>query len=427
MLEQFRRPAVVAGVKGTLRCCQRFVRTAGQFDIALAGRHRRQLVQVRRIRVVPAHVVLVHGPGVVAHRAVIAAHVQMVLQGFGQRDRLCHFGTVQAGVDQAHGLVMNELVGVALLGDEITDAFLAPDRPVVLVEHHFRFAHPLQRLVHVVGPLQGITHLGTAHRVNVVQGLAHHLGTIEGFQIRQRKDEFRWCFAAGHVVKDETHTVEQQLLHRLVHQQIRFQNTDPAIGHRLAQAVIDQALGVARQETAVHIAGAAPHRRPHQDVLAGGLFHEAQRRHHRHLARDHLLGADHTQRATKVVDVAVRENDGGYRLVAQVLTGKGHGRGRSLARRQCVHHNPSGLALDQRQVRQIKTAYLPDAISHLEQPDVVIQHRLAPQTRVHGRRCRALDEGKSVEVPDDGARCIPDLTFGCGDETAFGISKGRCV
>ncbi|WP_413914602.1 hypothetical protein [Candidatus Skiveiella danica] len=120
--------------------------------------------------------------------------------------------------------------------------------------------------------------------------------------------------------------------------------------------------------------------------------------------------------------MAVGEHDGGHRLVAQVLAGKGQRRGRAFAGGERVHHDPAGLAIDERDVPDVEAAQLVHAIRHLEQAELGIQHRVAPQAWVDGGRRLALDELVGVEVDQHGGAVGgQDLAFGPRDEAAPGV------
>ena len=294
----------------------------------------------------------------------------------------------------------------------------------MLVEDDLDFRRPAQRLVEVRRPLQRVAHFGTAQGVEVVQGVTHHLGAAERLELRQVEDELGRRLAVGHVVEDECASVDLYFLPGLVDHDRRRQDAHAAVGHGLSEAVVDQALGVARQVLAVHVHRAAAHRRGHHQVLAGGFLHEADGCHHGHAALPGFLGGDHSQGPAEVIDMAVREDDARHRLVAQMLPCEGHRGSGVLARGGGVDHDPAGLALDQREVGQVEAAQLPDAVGHLEQADLVVQQRLAPQAGVDRGRSRALHEGEAVVVPDEVALHIPDLARGRGDEAALGVGKG---
>jgi hypothetical protein len=106
-----------------------------------------------------------------------------------------------------------------------------------------------------------------------------------------------------------------------------------------------------------------------------------------------------------------------------MLAGKCHGGGGGFFGGERVHHDPAGFALDQRDVGQVEPAQLVNAVHHLEQADLVVQQRLAPQAGVDGGRCSAFHEGIAVKVPNDCACSIFDLPGGRRNEAPFGVCK----
>ncbi len=110
-----------------------------------------------------------------------------------------------------------------------------------------------------------------------------------------------------------------------------------------------------------------------------------------------------------------------HRLVAEVLAREGQRRGGTLARRQSVDDDPAGLAFDQRHVGDVEAAQLVDAVGDLEQADLCVQHRMAPQAGVDGGRRGAVDELEGIEVDQYRAVCADDLAFGPGDEASLGV------
>ena len=80
VLERRGDEAVFALVEVGLRTLQDRVFSAHVLDVLLRRRFRRQVVQVRRVAVVPAHVALVDGASVVAQRTVVATVRPVVLK-----------------------------------------------------------------------------------------------------------------------------------------------------------------------------------------------------------------------------------------------------------------------------------------------------------------------------------------------------------
>jgi hypothetical protein len=125
--------------------------------------------------------------------------------------------------------------------------------------------------------------------------------------------------------------------------------------------------------------------------------------------------------------MAVGVDDRRHRLVAQVLAREIHGIGGRFARGERIHHDPARLALDQGDVGEVEAAQLPDALRDLEQSDMVVELRLAPQAGMGGDGCVALQEGKTVEVPQHPAIGILDLPLGNRDQATGRIGKSRWI
>ena len=91
-------------------------------------------MEIGRIAVEPAQIALIDRLGVVIEGPVIASRMPLGLQAGGQAQALGDLGGVQAMIGQAQGLVVNELVEVALLGQEVPRPVLTPAGPVVAGE-----------------------------------------------------------------------------------------------------------------------------------------------------------------------------------------------------------------------------------------------------------------------------------------------------
>ena len=212
MVQQLGCPAVVALVVSRLCGGDGLVRTADQIEPALGRFLRRQRVEVGGVAVVGAEIELVDRLDVVPQVAVVATRAEEGRQRRRQLDQLGDLARRVAGVDQAHGLVVHVLVHVAVLGDEVDDARVAPHRPVVLAEIDLGVAQVVDGLLQVGRPLQRVAHLGTAHREQVVHGLRQVLGATVGLLVRDRERELGRRLGAGDVVEHEAHAVDHQFL-----------------------------------------------------------------------------------------------------------------------------------------------------------------------------------------------------------------------
>ena len=71
----------------------------------------------------------------------------MLIKRRGQPKDLCNFGSIEARIHLPHRLIVNELIGVSLFDNEVLDIGSAPDRPMMLIEHHFGVLHMTQGVV----------------------------------------------------------------------------------------------------------------------------------------------------------------------------------------------------------------------------------------------------------------------------------------
>ena len=123
-----------------------------------------------------------------------------------------------------------------------------------------------------------------------------------------------------------------------------------------------------------------------------------------------------------MIGMAVRKDQRRNFLIAQMLARKRHGHRRSFLSREGINHNPSGLALNEGDVGQIKPTQLPNSFCDLEQTYLIVQGGLTPQTWIDRCRRVALNKGKRIKVPNDLAFGIFHLPCGCGNEASSGIA-----
>src|SRR5690606_34822344 len=119
-----------------------------------------------------------------------------------------------------------------------------------------------------------------------------------------------------------------------------------ATAQRLAQTVVDVALGARLQLRAIHVHGTAGHGIAGDDVLADRMFHEAFRGVDADTALADIGLADDAPHAGEVVDVVVRVDHRRHRLLravlqVQVQRGAGGGRGE-----QRINDDQSAVALE---------------------------------------------------------------------------------
>ena len=100
-----------------------------------------------------------------------------------------------------------------------------------------------------------------------------------------------------------------------------------------------------------------------------------------------------------MIDMARGKNHCGDWSVAQMLARKRNRRRRRFTRSQGVDQNPTGLAVDQRDVGNIKAAQLMNTFGDFEQTHLIVQNRVPPQARIHARWRLTLDKSKTIVIP----------------------------
>jgi hypothetical protein len=105
------------------------------------------------------------------------------------------------------------------------------------------------------------------------------------------------------------------------------------------------------------------------------------------------------EHATEVVHMTVGVDDRTYRPVTAMCPVQRQRGCRGLGADQRVDDDDSGVALDDRHVRQIQAAHLVDAFHDLEQTLLGHERRLPPQARVDRRRRLTGEERVAVVVP----------------------------
>ena len=118
VIEQCRRPAIVACIDGRASICQHLGLPSHRRHITSPFRFRGIRVEIRGVRVIPAHVTLVHGLAVMAHRAVVPTVEPLPGEHLWQLQMFGDFPRSEARVHQSHRLVMQVLIGIAVQAQE---------------------------------------------------------------------------------------------------------------------------------------------------------------------------------------------------------------------------------------------------------------------------------------------------------------------
>jgi hypothetical protein len=145
----------------------------------------------------------------------------------------------------------------------------------------------------------------------------------------------------------------------------------------------------------MHRAFRSVHRGARVDVLADRAFQETGRGDDRHVRP---VGQDAVH-AAEVIAVRVGVDDRRHRAVAAVLSVQAECRGRAFDRDQRVDDDHAGVALDERDVREVEAANLVDPVGDLEQALLTAELTLPPQTRVNRFWAIAVKEAVGVGVP----------------------------
>ena len=124
----------------------------------------------------------------------------------------------------------------------------------------------------------------------------------------------------------------------------------------------DLAFGAFWQIHAELVRGTSLHRGPGNHVLPDGGSEKAPGGNDLYLAGCDVVSGDEAARAAKVVGVGVGVDDGEDGEVPQLFIHQIHRRPRRFNRSQRVDDDPAGVPFDERRVREIEAAHLPDML-----------------------------------------------------------------
>ena len=388
-------------------------------------------MEVGRVAVEPAEVLRVGRLHVVVHRAVVGAHRPVVgelgreLDLFGDLDRR------EAVVGEPECLVVDVAVAVAGLGEHLEHPVVAPHRPVVHAVHHLdTVAPPVDQLLQVLRPRLRVADRRAAQRVGVVQRVAAVLGRAHRCQLLDVPVHLGRRLGVRSELELEVQAVDVHPLAGLGDRVGRRDQRHGAVRGGHPEAGADLTGGAGWEHVAVHVAGPPTHRVAGEHVLGNGGLEETDRRDDHHLAGLHVVLGDHAANAAVVIDVAVRVHDGDHRLARAVLEVEVHRRARGLHRDQRVEHDQPAVALDDRQVRQVRRTHLVQPIDDLVQPALDDELGLTPQARVHrvrGLRRLVGEEREPRQVPHDLPGAVRDhaVIGQRRDEPSAASSKSR--
>ncbi|MNI27713.1 hypothetical protein D3C73_814620 [compost metagenome] len=427
MLEHLGDPAIFPLVEGGLGLLQHLGFAPHELYVFGAYHFRRQVVQIGRIARIPAHVTLIDGAAVVAQGAVVATVRPEVFELRRQLDLFGDLLARVAHVHQAYRLVMDVLVEIALLLEVIDDVGVIPARPVVALELDLDLVAPgLDGFIQIGRPLQRIPYLGTAQGQDVVHGVGGVLRHPQRLVLREPGVHLGGCFGARGHLEDHLDAVDVELFTRLGDQLGGQNQRGLTGGGGHAQTAVDATLGIAGQQGAIHVDGAAPHGIACDHIFGDGMFGEAFRGDDLCLLT-FLRRAEQPGGATIMVNVAVAVDHGQHRALALFLVDEGQGCLGGVWRNEGVEDDPALVALDEGDVGEIETTDLIDAVGDLVQAVLHGKLGVAPQTGVDGiGGClvQAYVGLVLLQIPDNVALVILDgqgVRF--GDEAPLGIGE----
>ena len=423
VVEHLSHPAVVTVRVVPLGLLHDRVRSAHVLDIPGTHRHAGQRMQSGSVAVEPPEVFHERRLDIVVDRPVVATKREVLSKTARKLDHLCGFDHVVAHVGRTNRLVVDVFVGSGVLLEMLVDPVRPPDRPVMRGVQHLGHTSPLHAdIAQVLRPVVRAADCGAPQRVDVVDGETGIFGNGERLVLGDVEEHLRGSLGIGGQDELEFETVDHFLLTSLRDQvcrqrerriALRRVETQPA-GQVPRRPTLNQhAVLVARKARFTVTAD-------HGFVESGGG--ESLRRKHLDLAGVDVGFGDDPQHAAVMVDMAVREDDGHNRLLGTVLEVEAKGSLRHFLAHERIHDDDAGVALDERDVRDVHPAYLIDAIGHLEQAGVPLHDLgLTPQARIDRGRRRSV-AGKEIEIreiPDDCSLGVLDHTIvgEWGDET----------
>ena len=420
MAKQGRCPAVLA-----VRCRRfgqrhNFFGAAHRSNIAHRRRTARQRVEIDRIAIERPEIALVDGAGVEFQRAIIRPVEPRAGERRRQGDGFTDLHRIEAGIHQPHAFIMDKGIGLGVQQQVAIDLARPPARPEMRGEHDLRLAGVAPpRLEQITRPAAGIADERAARRQQVVHGAIGIFGHAQRLQIGQVKVHFGWRLGVRRQLEFEAHAIDGADFATFGDAVVGRHQRHRAPRPRRPQPRRDMAGHPAWQQPAEHVIGAPGHRRAGNDIFRNRLGHEIGRRDHRHLACRRIGRRHDRRRAAEMIAMTMGVDDAGDRTGAQFFVDQRQGGGGDFGGGQRIDDDPTGLAANDRHVRQIEATHLPDAVTHLEQAVLGQQRSVAPQTGIDRCRRRAGEARLLRQVADDGAVLVADDRIGeCADKAA---------
>lgn len=358
-------------------------------------------------------------------RPVIAVIRPYVSESGRQHELLRDLPPGHPRIQHPQRLVMHVGIQIPLVLQQRDNVAIAPGRPVVRSESNIDL--PLVQpngLGQIRRPLLGVTNLRTPQRDDVVHRVRRVLGHADGTQLGEQEVHLGRRFRTRRHLELHHDTVDGLALPGGGDMDGWLQQTNGPSGDVLPEPATDLPGGPLAELGAVHVNGAAGHGGPRVYVLRDGVLHEPFRGQNGNAARPIR---QHTPAAAVMVDMRVRVDEPRDLLVGHVVAVQLQRGGGRLGGDEGVDDDDSGVALDNRHVREIEPTDLIDLVGHLVQPLLARELRLPPETGVRGLGRGLLQEAVGIVVPHDGAgRVLHDAWFQRRDESLVsGIEVSR--
>ena len=223
---------------------------------------------MNRIRVIPAHVLLIYSLGVMGNRPVILPGVPVLLQLLRKFDHVRDLCAGISLVQVKERLVIDKLVGGCRIENIFHDILIVPVRPVVRLEHHLNLlAVQLQGLHQEIRPGLSVANLRSSERIQVMQGSRAVFCHPQGLFLREPGIHLGRSFRSGRELELHNHAVNDHSLTGLRNGRIRRNVGGRPVGLPHSDSDAQRTLLSGLQQCAVLVAGPSSHGRSRVDIL----------------------------------------------------------------------------------------------------------------------------------------------------------------
>ena len=217
---------------------------------------------------------------------------------------------------------MDESIHISLLL-KIGDGFLAaPYGPVVAGELHSKaITKQVDGLIDLIGPGQRIPKLSTSWRIYIVQVVRSYLRHTQCFELRKVEDELGGCFASHRHLKLDINTIDMPRFTGVLNDVVRYHKACRSHRQSRTQPTADKAGWRCFKQVAIHVRCTPAHDITGKHVLGECFTDEVPGRDDFDIAARYLLLAYNSEHATKVIPMAVSEDDTLHGTLTQVAVG----------------------------------------------------------------------------------------------------------